>query len=68
MAIGVPFENMFDSNDNRFRDVGAINVIYGASAGLSAAAKADQVWHQNIGSVEGTIGEPDNFGYALASG
>lgn len=68
LAVGVPTENLFDINDNIFVDAGAVNVIYGSSSGLSATAKADQLWHQNSSSVEDTIENGDIFGASLASG
>jgi hypothetical protein len=67
LVVGVPLEELFDINDNYFPDAGAINVIYGSPSGLSATAIADRVFHQNTASVEGTIGEGDRFGFALAS-
>jgi hypothetical protein len=76
LVVGVPNESLSDINDNFFVGAGAIQVIYGSSSGLSAIAKADQVWHQNTASVEDTIedetdtGNPygDFFGFSLATG
>ncbi|MBI4261719.1 MAG: FG-GAP repeat protein [Actinobacteria bacterium] len=60
LAIGVPFE------DVSFVDAGAVNVLYGTSAGLSAAG--DQVWTQNSPGVKGGAETGDLFGFSLAAG
>lgn len=60
LAIGVPNENI-DGN----ADAGAVNVLYGTTAGLSAAG--DQFWHQNVTDVEGAANPGDQFGWALAA-
>ena len=66
LAIGAPGEN-----SDGHRDAGAVNVLYGASGGLSAAG--DQSWSQGS---PGVLGLPegggaiagDLFGSALANG
>jgi hypothetical protein len=45
---------------------GAVNVLYGSSAGISAAA--NQQWHQDTTGVLGTASEQDRLGAALAVG
>jgi hypothetical protein len=57
LAVGVPFESVGEA-----LDAGAVNVLYGTSAGLSATG--DQLWHQGR---EGIDGEPGGFfGWTLA--
>jgi hypothetical protein len=59
LAVGVPEENGGE---------GAVNVIYGSAAGLSATATPDQLWSQDTQDVEGTAGGGDSFGRSLAAG
>jgi hypothetical protein len=40
-------------------DAGAVQVLYGSSAGLTAA---DQLWHQDAPGIRGQAEESDNFG------
>jgi hypothetical protein len=47
-------------------DAGAVNVLYGSAAGLSAAG--NQLWHQDAGGVEDSAEPADRFGSALAAG
>ncbi len=64
LAIGVPGEDIVD---NTRENGGAVNVIYGSAAGLTAAG--NQFWHQ--GSPDSIRGEPaadERFGSALATG
>ena len=69
LAVGVPGEDI-----GSHEDAGAVNVLYGASGGLSAAG--DQLWSQDAPGVLGTSeGGPvsagragDAFGSAVASG
>ena len=60
LAVGVPFEDQAATND------GAVNVIYGAPGGLSAAG--NEVWSQGGDGVAGTAEAGDQFGYSLAAG
>lgn len=61
LAVGVPNESV-----GAIGSAGAVNVIYGSASGLSPSTTIpNQVWHQNISSVEGTAGI-DHFSYALA--
>jgi len=64
LAIGVPEE---DLSRNRM-NAGVVNVIYGASGGLSATEVPSQVWDQDSPDVEGEAQHSDQFGYALAVG
>jgi hypothetical protein len=63
LAIGAPQE---DHNAAGHTDAGAIHVIYGSAAGLSAAG--DVTLHQDSANVLGTADDEDQFGYALAVG
>jgi disulfide bond formation protein DsbB len=60
LAIGVDFEGI-----RHVEDAGAVNVLYGSSAGLTAAG--NQLWHQNSPGVSGTAEEADQFGSSLAA-
>jgi disulfide bond formation protein DsbB len=57
LAIGVPWEGIGTVNS-----VGAVNVLYGSSSGLSASG--DQLWHQNSPGILGKCEYPDKFGYS----
>ena len=61
LAVGVPAENLDDTTD-----AGAVNVIYGSAAGLTAAG--DQAWSQNSTGISGSGEAHDRFGFTLASG
>jgi hypothetical protein len=65
LAVGVPFENLVAGGINRV-DAGAVNIIYGSAAGLSAAG--DQVFTQDTGGIPDLVEPGDWFGYALAVG
>jgi len=62
LAIGVPYDNVGATS------AGAVSVIYGSSAGLSATATPDQIWTQDSPDVEGIAGAYDGFGSALTTG
>ncbi len=61
LAIGAPLEDV-----GAIVDAGAVNVLYGSSAGLTAAG--DQLWHQDTPGVLGMAEAEDNFSSSLASG
>jgi hypothetical protein len=61
LAVGAPFEDI-----GAIPDAGAVNVLYGAAGGLSAAGN-QQFW-QGAGGVAGTAEAGDGFGFALAAG
>jgi disulfide bond formation protein DsbB len=65
LAVGVPRDD-FKSGSGTIRDAGAVNVLYGAAGGLSAAR--DQLWHQNKPGVKEAAQKGDLFGWALATG
>lgn len=60
LAIGVPGEDI-----GPLVDAGAVNVLYGSNAGLTATG--NQLWHQDSASVAGVAEAGDRFGAALAS-
>jgi hypothetical protein len=61
LAVGVPGEDV-----NGVEDIGAVNVIYGVSSGLSATG--DQFWNQDIPDIRGVAGNSDQFGFSLGTG
>ena len=61
LAFGASFENI-----GTIPDAGAVNVIYGSGAGLTAGG--DQLWHQNTAGIKGRAEASDQFGFALACG
>lgn len=63
LAIGVPFED--DESRNRAA-TGAVNVLFGSSAGLSVVN--NQIWHQDSDAIVGDSEENDRFGFSLAAG
>jgi disulfide bond formation protein DsbB len=60
LAIGADLEDI-----GRIEDAGAVNVLHGSSAGLTATG--NQVWHQNSPGVSGTAEGGDRFGASLAA-
>jgi len=70
LAIGVPQE---DIGTPAKADAGAVHVIYGSSAGLSATAvggtgRDDQFWHQDSNNVNELAAGDDFFGISLTTG
>ena len=64
LAIGVPEEDL-----DSISDVGAVEVIYGSSNGLSAnSPRADQFWTQDSADVDDGKETGDRFGSFLTSG
>jgi hypothetical protein len=61
LAIGVPGENLEGKSN-----AGAVNVLYGSAAGLTAART--QLWHQGRPGVKGAVERGDRFGSALTAG
>lgn len=60
LAVGVPGEDL-----GSLPDAGAVNVLYGAFAGLTSAN--DQLWHQNSPGVAGTAEAYDRMSGRLRS-
>jgi hypothetical protein len=66
LAIGVPQEDI-----GAIKDAGAVNVIYGSAAGLTAtdpSVPASQFWNQDSAGVPDRAEANDHFGTALAAG
>ena len=65
LAIGAPFEDLPADGVSQ-TDAGAVVVIYGTGAGLTAtAANPAQLWHQNVSGVDDVVQQGDRFGYTL---
>ena len=47
------------------KDAGAVQVLYGSAAGVTAR---DQLWHQGRKGIKNKLEKNDRFGQALASG
>jgi hypothetical protein len=62
VATGVPAQYVAASA------AGAVNVLYGSSAGVQADSPDDQFWNQNSEGVRETAEDSDNFGAVLAAG
>jgi hypothetical protein len=60
LVVGVPFEDVGGT------DEGAVNILYGTGAGLSAAN--DQVWHRGVTFVDGLAQNSDKFGLSVRRG
>jgi hypothetical protein len=68
LAIGVPNEDL-DIGGVTISHAGAVNVLYGSSAGLSASSpRPDQFWTQDTADVNDVSEEGDAFGRSLTSG
>jgi hypothetical protein len=63
LAVGVPFEDV-----GSVQDAGAVQVMYGSSAGLQATSPDDQVWTQGSNGVQDAAEIGDQFGHGLAVG
>jgi hypothetical protein len=61
LAVGVPQENV-----GTVSDAGAVNVLYGATGGLSSAG--NQLWSQDSVGIQGVAQAANLFGRALAAG
>jgi hypothetical protein len=66
LAIGVYDENLTASGGGTATDAGAVNVLYGAGAGLSDAG--NQFWTQDSPGITGEAESSDRFGESLAAG
>ncbi len=61
LAVGVPGDVVSGKDE-----AGAVNVIYGGSAGLTS--DGNQLWTQDTSGIKGTAGAMDHFGEAVAVG
>ncbi len=70
LAVGVPGEDLAGAGQDQASlfDVGAVNVLYGSPAGLSATYFADQYWNQNVPGVQDAAEAYDHFGSVLGVG
>jgi hypothetical protein len=65
LAIGSPFEDL-PSGGITQTDAGAVIVIYGTAAGLTATtANPAQLWHQDVSGVNDVLQQGDRFGFSL---
>jgi hypothetical protein len=62
LAIGVRGETVGNVRS------GAVAVLYGTTAGITATSPADQFFSQDTAGVPGASQDGDNFGFALATG
>ena len=62
LAVAAKGEELYGS----YTLAGAVDVIYGSSAGLTAAAY--QFWHRDVDGLEGVSAAFQSFGFALAAG
>ena len=67
LAIGAPGQNI-SANGTSFSGAGAVDVLFGGSAGLSATAIADQLWSQATADIADDPEINDWFGSSVASG
>jgi hypothetical protein len=68
LAIGAPNEGV-TKGVSFIHGVGAINILYGSSNGLSATSpRPDQFWTQDTTNVNDQAEEFDRFGISLSSG
>jgi hypothetical protein len=63
LAVGVPHDGT-----GGVADAGVVNVIYGSSSGLQTSSPVDQLWHQDVASIEETAEPKERFGLVLSSG
>jgi hypothetical protein len=67
LAIGVPFEDLLSVNTGTQQaDAGAVVVIYGTAAGLSATGS--EFWHQDRSGIAGAASAGDRFGVTIDGG
>ncbi|GAA3268765.1 hypothetical protein GCM10020218_008440 [Dactylosporangium vinaceum] len=61
LAVGVP-----DEDDDEFRDMGAVHVIYSSPGGLTDAG--NKLWHADLAGMPGDAETGDHLGRSLAAG
>jgi hypothetical protein len=66
LAVGIPYEDLPAGATDRL-DVGAVEIFYGASAGLISRV-ANDFWHQDRSGMEDQYEASDLFGRSLACG
>jgi hypothetical protein len=67
LAVGLPGQDVgaCTSPADCMFDAGAVSIIYGSAAGLTAAG--NQLWTQDSAGIQDTAGQADNFGRALTA-
>ena len=63
LAIGAPSEDLPAG-----RNAGAVNVLYGSSAGLQVTSPEDQFWNQDSPDVQDEAAAEERFGRSLGAG
>ena len=63
LAVGIPYEDWY-----ALGDIGAVEILYGASGGLYRRSRWDDVWSQARAEMVDPAEPGDLFGYALAAG
>ncbi|MDA8020466.1 MAG: hypothetical protein MPN21_23760 [Thermoanaerobaculia bacterium] len=66
LAIGVIGENLL-VGVAQVSNAGAVNVVYGTE-GVGLTSIGNQLLHHQVANVDGTAGQDDQFGFALAIG
>lgn len=61
LAVGIPYEDL-----DKGADAGAVDVIYGSVAGLTATE--DDFWTQDVTDINNEVEDDDWFGYQVAGG
>jgi hypothetical protein len=61
LAIGAAFAQV-----NGFAQAGLLMALYGSGAGLDV--NTGEIWHQNVGTIQGGVELSDQFGAALTTG
>lgn len=64
LAIGAPHEDL--ESGPTLTDAGVVHVLYGSETGLKTTGS--DYWHQDVAGIQGTAGDNDLFGDALAAG
>jgi hypothetical protein len=63
LAVGIPYEDLYS-----WANIGAVEILYGASSGLHRRSAWDDIWSQNRTGMEDDPQLGDWFGAALAAG
>ncbi len=67
LAIGVPLEDVVNSNVVHTENAGEVDVLYGSTSGLSTTGRAPQQFHQDTINVEDVAETNDQFGRSLTT-
>ncbi len=67
LAIGAPGENIPEGDGAAIDNAGAVHVLFGSTARLTAVN--NQFWHENVADISSSTAAPgDRFGAALTAG